>query len=157
MTKAWQIWLVLALIFAAGGVSGGLVAYHVAERNAHRGLRPPEVWGPRFYEAVARDLNLTPAQRQRIRPIVHENIESLVKLRQQSMRTARDTVVQMEKEIAAELTPEQRKRYQELLERRREAFRERMEHKGFTPHGRPHGEKPPPAPAGQAGAGAPGH
>ena len=84
MTKPWQICLVLIVIFAAGAVSGGLVAFHIARRNAARPPPPPDVWVARDIDRAARILELTPEQRDRIQPIVKSDIEELTKLRRQS-------------------------------------------------------------------------
>lgn len=157
MNKAWQIWLVMALIFCAGGVSGGLVAYHVAQKDIRHMPPPPEEWGRRHFEFIARRLELTAAQRKQVQPIVQRNIEELVKLRRQDMRKGWGILEHMEQEITVQLTPEQKVRYQELLRRRREFFRqrrkERAEKAGHRPppaHN-PSGGKPPPPPDGGTG------
>lgn len=155
MSKAWQIWLVLALIFVAGGVSGGLVTYHVAQKQFHR-MPPPEELGKRHYEYIARKLELTTAQREHVQPIVRQTIDDLVKLRRQDMRKGWQILQRMEKEITEHLTPEQKVRYQELLRRREEFFRKRREQRarqaeGSAPPPPDNGEKPPPPPAAGAG------
>ncbi|HUL52770.1 MAG TPA: hypothetical protein VLT83_05095 [Opitutaceae bacterium] len=136
MNKPWQICLVLIAIFAAGIVSGGLVAFRIAR---HPGMRPQpaEAWRTRLFERDAEKLGLTPEQQQRIQPIVKRNVDELVKLRRQSIRI----VERLETDIAAELTPAQRQAYEELLKERRERMRRLMS----EPRG-PHGEhdRPPP-------------
>ena len=149
MNKSWQVCLVLTAIFAAGGVSGGLVAYRVARRNLP-GPPPPEVWVPRQFERFARVLDLTPEQRQHIQPILEKNIEELADLRRQSMRTSREILDRMDAAIATELTPEQRVKFERIVKERRENWRriqERGGRGGRERPGEPHpAETPPPPP-----------
>ena len=154
MNKSWQVCLVLIAIFAVGGISGGLVAYRVARRHMPLPL-PPEAWGARRFEHVAQELQLTPEQKARIKPIVKRNIEEIEKLHRQSMHEVRGILERMETDIAAELTPEQRTQYEQFLKERREARKQMQEPRGMRgerdrPPGRSPGEKPPP-PAPEAG------
>ncbi len=152
MTKPWQIWLVLIAIFATGAVGGGLVVRHVARRHAPP--PPPEMWVARQIERVAGEVNLTPEQTERIKPIVRENIDDLVKLRRQAF----DVIDRMEKQIAAELTPEQRVKYEQILKARREARQQAHDQRNARrraegpppdegkPGSAPEGGPPPPPP-----------
>ncbi|HZL46514.1 MAG TPA: hypothetical protein VFC28_09840 [Opitutaceae bacterium] len=145
MTKPWQIWLVLIAIFATGTAGGWLVAMHIARREAPRPPPPPEVWAARQIERVADEVQLTAEQKERIKPIVKANIDELIKLRRQAI----DVFDRMGKQIAAELTPEQRTKYEKILQERREARRQFQEmrnarHRGDG--GPAGGGEPPPAP-----------
>ncbi|MDD2764712.1 MAG: hypothetical protein PHE83_12145 [Opitutaceae bacterium] len=162
MNKPWQICLVLIAIFAAGGVSGGLVAYRVVQRRMPHSPRI-EAWGARQMERVAQELKLTPEQRARIQPIVKRNMEELARLRRQSMRAGHEILQRMETDIAAELTPEQRIKYGQILKDRREARRQRQEQRnlhgdrdrppGPPPDGHPPPPPPPDSPPGEKPAG----
>jgi Spy/CpxP family protein refolding chaperone len=147
MNKPWQVCLILFAIFAAGIVSGGLVAFRVARRNAPH-FPAPEVWVARRFDQLNRELNLTPQQKERVAPIVKRGTEELVKWHRQSLRASREVLERMEKDIAAELTPEQRTKFEQYLNARRERIRRLMsEQRG--PRGerdRPPGEMPPPPP-----------
>ena len=146
MTKPWQIWLVLIAIFAAGAVGGGLVVRHVERGRPPPAPPPPEIWIVRQIERVAREVNLTPEQTERIKPIVKANTDELVKLRHQAF----EIIDRMGKQIAAELTPDQRAKYEQILKERREARRQMQEQR----NGRrrldsappPGGPRPGPAP-----------
>ena len=150
MNKPWQVYLVLIGIFVAGGLSGWVVANGVARRHAH--LPPhPEVWISRQMEHVARELQLTPEQKERIQPIVKRDIEELTKLSRQSMRTVHGILERMETDIMAQLTPEQRTKYEHILKERRAARRQMLEQRGphgerERLHGPPPGEQNPPPP-----------
>jgi hypothetical protein len=155
MTKPWQISLVLIVIFAAGGVSGGLVAYHIARRDTMRLPPPPDVWVARDIQHFGRKLALTPQQQELIKPIVRVNVQELIKLRRQSMRSTRDILERLENEIMAVLTPEQKAHFQEFVQKRREAWRKMQELRGARAHpgrgghppGPPSDEDEAPAPA----------
>jgi len=145
MTKPWQILLVLVVIFAAGGVSGGLVAYHIARHGAVRLPPPPDVWVARDIQRFGERLALTPAQEEKLKPIVRSNVEELTKLRRQSMRATHDILENLENQIMAELTPEQKASFQEFVQKRREAWRKMQEMRGTPAHpGREHPPGPPP-------------
>jgi Spy/CpxP family protein refolding chaperone len=150
MSKPWQIWLVLIAIFATGAVSGGLVAFRIARKNLPRPPLP-EVWGARQFEHFAKVLSLTPPQRQVIEPLMKKNIEELARLRRQAFRTSEDIFERMDADIAAQLTPEQRTRFEKIVKERREERRQlhdrggRGGHEPPPPGGSP-GGPPPPAP-----------
>lgn len=152
MNRTWQVCGLLVAIFAAGGISGGLVAYRVARQNLPH-PPPPEVWVPRQFERFSRVLGLTPEQRQRIQPIMAKNIKELVTLRRESILSGREVIDRMDAAIANELTPEQRTKFESMVKARREAWRrmeDRAEHIGRRhPAGAPpdEGAPPPPPPA----------
>jgi Spy/CpxP family protein refolding chaperone len=145
MNKPWQVCLVLVGIFAAGGISGGLVAYQMARRHAPP---PPGVWVARRIENVARELELTPAQMERVRPIVKRNVEELTKLTRQSMQPVHEILGRMETEISALLTPEQRTKYEQIMKERREVRRRMQDQHGMRGERerRPDDRPPPPPP-----------
>ena len=152
MTKPWQIWLVLIAIFSTGLAGGWLVERHIARRQVQR-PPPPEVWVARQIARVAGEVQLTPEQKERIRPIITANIDQLIRLRHQAI----DVLDQMGKQIAAELTPEQRAKYEKILQEHRQAREMRsVRHRGDgappgvgTPPTEPDDRPPPPPPAGK--------
>jgi Spy/CpxP family protein refolding chaperone len=96
-------------------------------------------------------LQLTPEQKERIQPIVKRDIEELTKLSRQSMRTVHGILERMETDIMAQLTPEQRTKYEHILKERRAARRQMLEQRGphgerERLHGPPPGEQNPPPP-----------
>ena len=148
MNKPWQVCLVLVAIFAAGGISGGLVAFQIARKHAPP---PPGVWIARRIENVARELQLTPAQMERVQPIVKRNVEELTKLSRQAMQPVHEILGRMEAEISAVLTPEQRIKYEQILKERREVRRRMQDQHGLRGERERRSEErlppPPPKPA----------
>ncbi len=150
MNKPWQVYLVLIGIFVAGGLSGWVVANGVARRHASL-PPPPEVWIARQIAHVAQELQLTPEQKERIKPIVKRTTEALDKLRHQSMPAVHGILEHMETDIAEQLTPEQRAKFEHILKERRAARKQMQEQRGphgerERPHGPPPGEQNPPPP-----------
>jgi hypothetical protein len=160
MTKPWQIWLVLIAIFGTGVAGGWLVERHIVRRQPQL-PPPPEVWVARQIERVASEVDLTPEQKEHIKPIIAARMEELFKLRRQAI----DILDQMGKQIAAELTPEQRTKYERILRERREARRQAQEmhnarHRGEgapgdgrEPAPEPGDRPPPPPPPAEKSAG----
>ena len=140
MSKPWQIWLVLIAIFATGTAGGWLVGRHAARRLEPR-FPPPEGWAARQMERVADEVQLTPEQKERINAIVGANIAEMLKLRRQAL----DQMERMNKQIAAELTPEQRTKFEQLLQERRAAHRPPLDMRlpWHRPDGAPPGREPP--------------
>ena len=143
MNKPWQVCLVLVAIFAAGGVSGGLLVFRIARKYAPP---PPGVLIVRRIENVARELQPSPAQMERVQPIVKRNVEELTKLSRQSMHTVHEMLERMETEIGAELTPEQRTRYEQILKERREVRRRMQERHGMRGEWERRSDDRPPLP-----------
>jgi len=162
MSKPWQVWLTLAAIFAFGGVCGAVAGYRIARGGHRHPLPPPRDWVLRRVDRIDRELHLTPEQKARIHPIVQRHIDELMKSWRQSITGVRETVEQMEREIAAELTPEQRQQLERFMQERREHFRREWRERqmrgdpdlppepapGEPPPPPPPPESPPPKPAG---------
>jgi|SRR6185437_6917195 len=122
--------IVAALVLFLVAVAGGLTAV-VLDRFV---LRPPP--GPRFHdfgrgpggrpperERAARDhfakeLGLSPTQRVRIDSLMDRQLKEIRAVREQVQPRLDSIVGQTRREIDAILTPEQRKKAQELAQRR---------------------------------------
>jgi len=158
MNKPWKIVLVLLGIFIAGGVTGALVTFRFGRQAlAHR--PGPDQWAPNHLKRLAERLDLKPEQSAAIRPIVQKNMEELNRVRSESMAEAKKVMERMEQEISAQLTPDQRTKFdqlnKELRERAKKFQLERRNNRPpgpGEPHGgepgRPEGEPPPKPPEG---------
>jgi uncharacterized membrane protein len=126
MNKPWKIVLVLLGIFLAGGVTGAFVMLRIGHQwIAHR--PGPEQWAPNHLKRLVERLDLKPEQAEAIRPIVHRNMEELSRLRIESMADIKRVFERMEREVSAQLTPEQRTKFEQLNKEMRERA------KRFTP------------------------
>ncbi|MBA3850173.1 MAG: hypothetical protein C0502_09290 [Opitutus sp.] len=154
-SQPWRLVLLLAGIFLAGGVVGGFLTF----RFAHQKMRErgaPEHWGPARLKMLADRLDLTPDQVGRLKPIVRRDVEDLNRLRQQSFSETRRILERMERDIAAVLAPEQKRKFEQLnrdlRERARRMFEQRRNERREGRDGRPPGPEgmdgPPPPPPG---------
>lgn len=152
--KPWKLILLLAGIFVAGGVAGGFVTLKYLH-NTMRERGAPEHWGPARLKMLADRLDLSRDQVERLKPIVRRDVEDLSRLRQQSFSETRRILERMEKDIAAVLTPEQKRKFEQLSREMRERARRMFEQRrgerregreSREPHERGPQDDPPPAP-----------
>lgn len=148
--KPWKLVLLLTGIFLAGGVAGGFVTLEVGKNMLWKRLAP-ENWGPARLKKLEGQLNLTPEQIERLKPIVRRDVDELNRLRQQGFQETRRILERMEKDIAEVLTPEQRAKFEkineEMRERARRLIEQRRNEKGERRGPPPEGEgrlRPPP-------------
>jgi len=147
--NSWKIILAAVVIFGAGVMTGGLLVNNVVqphpkdiqrppgELNPHPQAntrdheqpgpqdlpkrRPPEMLGKKFVQDLDKTLHLTPEQRAAIARIVADgqehNHEIWTNVAPQFHKVLQDVRLQ----IREQLTPEQRKQFEELLKRFRPA------------------------------------
>jgi Spy/CpxP family protein refolding chaperone len=149
--NSWKIILAAMVIFGAGVFTGGLLVDYVeqshprdiqrppAESNPHPQAidrdhdhdqldpqdlpkpRPPEILGKQFVQQLDKTLHLTPEQRVAIAKIVTDgqerNREVWTNVAPQFHKMLQD----VRQQIREQLTPEQRKQFEELLKRFRPA------------------------------------
>lgn len=119
MFKQSPVWAAVTVVaaFVAGGLAGWGVGAHWRHHHWMAAVGPlgPGVGGPHAF--LRRRLDLTPAQDDSIRAIFERHRPALaaiwkdVRPRFDSLRAALDS------EIAAQLTPAQRKRFEEMQRR----------------------------------------
>jgi hypothetical protein len=116
--RHWKLVLGLLVVFLAGGVTGSVLTLGVVHKRYRERLNP-DTWGPRTVAWLHRELKLTPEQEEQARPIVDEEVGELVRLRDGADKERRVIIGRMLLRIAENLTPEQRDRLQELIEKAR--------------------------------------
>lgn len=149
MNQPWKVIIVLFGIFVAGGVTGGFVGLRVC-KNTIMNRPVPEEWAPKHIKRLVDRLELTPEQQEKIRPIVRRNMEQLNRVRNHAMTETQTVVAGMQREIAVNLTDEQRVKFEQMNRELREAreAREKVEREKRLHLGRSFGEKPPEKPPG---------
>ncbi|MDF3058583.1 MAG: hypothetical protein K0R17_2798 [Rariglobus sp.] len=159
LTVAATLKIILAVsgIFVAGAVTGGFASLRVADHLA-RQKRAQERTGPTEIGArLAEQLQLTPEQKEKIRPIITRTSEELRKVRREAFGQMASVVASMDAELSKDLTDEQRVRLKEIRakeeERRKQWTIERAERakrneaRPFDGPGEPGPRPPGPPPA----------
>jgi Spy/CpxP family protein refolding chaperone len=135
MNKPWKVILVFLGVFVAGGLCGAALGIRFFHGP------PPGARGPvrlDIMERLDKGLKLTSEQKEKIKPIVQRTQEETQRLRRENVRELAAVMDRMHTEVAAELTPEQRTKLEDMRKR----FRERAERvRGFF-----HDRQPPPPP-----------
>ncbi len=146
MDKTWKVVLVFIGIFAAGLVVGGLVTLRVVKYFAPPRLGSPEQFGPQLIKRFTTKLELTPEQQEKIKPVIAQGAEELRQIRRTTWLSSQAVIDRMESEIAAQLTPEQKIKFEQMLAEQRDRLKRFMEERARRmKDGRPPGEGPPPA------------
>lgn len=134
MDKPWKVVLAFLGVFVAGAVFGGVFALRaagkrLAERAPEKTVATPlpstpsqpkapgqTGVGPTLLRQFTRELSLTNAQREKIRPVVNRAAEDLQRLRKRTIEMNREnlenTTIVMERmyeDVAGSLTQDQRR------------------------------------------------
>jgi hypothetical protein len=144
--KTWKIILAASIIFGTGLVSGFLIAGQLQNRS--RGPHPIMAQRMELLRRMERPLDLTPAQQKRIGEILRASQERMGKLWDQIRPQAQDEFRVARELIRAELTPEQRKKFEHLLREHRgprrldEPFSQERRRRGEEGPSRPSHKRP---------------
>jgi Spy/CpxP family protein refolding chaperone len=132
----WKLIAGFLLVFVAGGIAGAALGGFYA-RHLFFEFHHPRLVGARMKERLRTELSLTPEQVAKVSPIVDKTAAQLQEIRRDTGRRVHEIMADAHKEIAANLTDEQRQKLQQIEERHR-----RWRHR----HG-PHDFAPEPPPA----------
>ncbi len=148
--STWKVILATIVIYCAGLVTGGL---WVRSAKAPRGPEPspapfqgPEFVQQRFLDRMKRELNLAPAQAQRLETIFRESRERMRSWWEIIGPDMRAELKDVQEKIQAELTPPQREKFEQLLKERRRLPGAMQGDRRGRDH-RPPGTRPPARPA----------
>lgn len=128
----WKLAIGFVLVFIAGGAAG---LFFGATRTAHffmEGPHRPGFLAERMRERLRWQLHLTNDQVAKISPIIDKTATQLEQIRTESSRRVHETFTEAHREMAAELTPEQRTKLQEIQARQHRFHHGRMP-PGATP------------------------
>ena len=114
----WKVIAGFILVFIAGGISGAFVGGLYARHHFFE-FRHPERIGARMKERLRAELNLTPEQLVKISPIIDTTAAQLRELRRETGRRVHETIADAHRQIAPNLTEEQRQKLQQLKQRHR--------------------------------------
>jgi len=125
--NSWKAILATMVIFGTGVITGGLVVRHAAGPLKNRppknvtvrtnapNIAPAQLQRMELLLRVRSELNLTPDQHERIERIIREGQERSRKLWESVAPEMRQELQAVHEQIRAELTPEQRRRFEQLL------------------------------------------
>jgi len=132
----WKLIAGFLLVFVAGGITGmalgGLYARHLFFEFHH-----PRLVGVRMKERLRTELSLTPEQIAKVSPIVDKTAAQLQEIRRDTGQRVHEIMAEAHKEIAANLTDEQRQKLQQIEERHRRGWRHRHGPHEFSPESPP--------------------
>jgi len=128
MSPKLKIYGVVLGIFVLGAGAGGAAGYAVASKQLAEVLGDdrPALGDARRFAAMARELDLTREQRQKVRAIMErhrdENRELMRAMAEKCGDDLQALRARVDAEIRGVLNPEQQKRFQELTEKRGRRF-----------------------------------
>jgi Spy/CpxP family protein refolding chaperone len=130
----WKLIVGFILVFIAGGISGAFMGGLYA-RHHFFAFHRPELIGGRMKERLRAELNLTPEQVAKISPIIDKTAAQLRDIRRDTARRVHETIAEAHRQMAVNLTDEQRQKLQQIEERHRH-WRHHRSHE-FTPEPSP--------------------
>src|SRR5213592_1785047 len=114
----WKLIAGFILVFVAGGISGAFLGGLYA-RHLFFGFHQPEQIGARMKERLRAELNLTPEQVAKVSPIIDKTAVQLREIRQETARRVHETIAEAHRQMAVNLTDEQRQKLQQIEARHR--------------------------------------
>jgi uncharacterized membrane protein len=123
MDKTWKVVLAFIGIFVAGLVVGGLVTLRVVKGAAGARIGSPEQFGPQLLKRYTAKLELTPDQQEKIKPLIARAAEELRQMRRATWSNSQLVIERVEGEIAAQLSPEQKTKFDQMLAEQRERIK----------------------------------
>jgi Spy/CpxP family protein refolding chaperone len=112
-TLQWKLLAGFLLVFLAGGITGAFIGVAHAHRqffqSPHRAFLKD-----RMGERLRIQLKLTPEQVEKISPIIDKATTELESIRTETARRVHDTMAQAHRDMAGNLTDEQRAKLQEI-------------------------------------------
>lgn len=113
----WRMAFFGLVILLAGIVIGAASIMIAAPHKLTSPLRPPEIDIERLLDELQRYLHLTPEQREKIEPILKEDMQMLDDIRADARSEINEILGQMNKDISAVLTEQQKQIWQQRLDR----------------------------------------
>ena len=114
----WKLIAGFVLVFVAGGIAGAAFGGFYA-RHLLFDLHRPGRMADRMKERLRTELRLTPEQVAKVSPIVDKTAAQLRKIRRDTGQRVHELMTDAHKEIAVNLTDEQRQKLQQIQERHR--------------------------------------
>jgi Spy/CpxP family protein refolding chaperone len=152
MAATIKVVLAVGGIFLTGAITGGFAGFRLGEHYAKPPpLKPRSTPIDLLGGRAAEQLNLTPEQKQQIRPINGRTSEELRSISREAFGRSGELIAKMDADLAKILTPEQFDKLREIRakesERRRQWMKDRLKPFEGRPSGGPNGSPArPPSP-----------
>jgi Spy/CpxP family protein refolding chaperone len=114
----WKLVAGFVLVFVAGGIAGAALGGWYTRHLFFESHRPGRM-GDRMKERLRTELRLTPEQIAKVSPIIDKTTTELREIRRDTRQRVHGIMAEAHKEIAVNLTDEQRQKLQQLEERHR--------------------------------------
>lgn len=124
LMRNWKIILSLLAIFAAGVVTGGVIAVRVVAHAANNRLNP-ERWPTAIVAEYRSKLKLTPEQIEKIKPAAEAGRHELRRVMGTCIQDYIGILRRFEEQLVPVLTEDQRKLHEQMREEMRAKFRQR--------------------------------
>jgi Spy/CpxP family protein refolding chaperone len=115
----WKLIAGFVLAFVAGGMTGAFFGEMHARRLFFEFHHHPGVMSSRMRDRLRRELNLTPEQVAKISPIIDKTAAQLTDVRRDTGRRVHKIMIEAHREMAVNLTDDQRLKLQEIESRHR--------------------------------------
>lgn len=140
MKNGNKLWIILSLIivFAAGFAGGILFDNNILDKKPRRSDRQRSTVRFPSLEMLAKELNLSAEQQERLKEIFKQNEETLKATRNQVHEQYTSIRVQLRKEMLEVLTEEQREKLETMIEKYRSERKKEMEDRMRKPKREPH-------------------
>jgi Spy/CpxP family protein refolding chaperone len=112
----WKLVAGFLLVFVAGGITGMALGGLYARHLFFEFHRPGRV-GDRMKERLRTELHLTPEQVAKVSPIIDKAAQQLQEVRRNTGKRVHEIMAEAHKEIAVNLTDEQRQKLEQMKER----------------------------------------
>jgi len=115
----WKLIAGFLLVFVAGGITGAFVGGAYV-RHHFLGLHRPERIGAQMKDRLRAELNLTPEQVAKVSPIIDSVASQLRDIRRETGQRVHQVMAEAHRQMAANLTEQQRQKLQQIEERHRQ-------------------------------------
>ena len=114
----WKLIAGFLLVFVAGGMTGAFFGAAYA-RHLFFEFHQPGLMAIRMRDRLRTELNLTPEQVAKISPIIDKTAAKLAGIRRETGHRVHEIMIESHREMAANLTEDQRLKLQEIESRHR--------------------------------------
>jgi Spy/CpxP family protein refolding chaperone len=121
----WKVALYLAAIFVAGGVTGWTIAARATKEKMYSSFRSDE-FAAHLRERVRSGLDLTPDQAAKIEPIIERTCSEMKSIHRDTYKRISQIISNLNAQIAAELTPDQKAKFEQMEKDRQESTRRKF-------------------------------